>query len=230
MITIIYGDDIVASRQYFTPIIEKENSPLLLDGTKISFTEIMQILDGGDLFEEKTSLFIENFFTKRKADKEFEEIVAFLRSREEKATVVFWESKDLPKKSLSLFPKATVKHFALPKNLFSFLDAFMPGNGRHLVKLFYQVRESIETELVFFMIIRQFRLLVAVSDMTGENIDEAQKLASWQRSSLERQAKRFAKTELIRLYHSLYTIEHGYKTGTLGMTLPQAIDFFLIGI
>lgn len=230
MITIIYGEDTAASRKYFTTLSEKEKSATLFDGIKLTITDLVQIIDGSGLFGDTITLYVEDFLSKRKASKDADEITAYLLAHEKETNIFFWESKDLTKKTLSLFPKATVKQFALPKTLFTFLNALKPENGNQLIKLFHQTIETSEPELVFFMLLRQFRLLLALSDTSFENIDEAQRLVPWQRGNLEKQARSFSDAKLKELYHKLYAIDLGQKTGTLGMTLTQTIDFFLTDI
>lgn len=230
MITVIHGEDIAASRKYFTALSEKETSASVFDGTKVTITDLVQIIDGSGLFDDTVTLFIEDFFSKRKTSKDVDEIVSYLVAHEKESNIFFWESKDLTKKTLSLFPKATIKQFALPKTLFAFLNALTPGNGNQLIRLFHQTLKTSEPELIFFMLLRQFRLLLALSDTSFENIDEAQRLAPWQRGNLEKQARLFSEEKLKELYHKLYIIDLGQKTGTLGMNISQAIDFFLTDI
>lgn len=230
MITIIHGEDNAASRKFFHTFVEKEENAKLFDGTKITITDVVQIIDGSGLFGDTVTLYIEDFLSKRKTSKDVDEIISYLLAHEKETNIFFWESKDLTKKTLSLFPKATVKQFSLPKTLFAFLNALTPGNGSQLIKLFHQTVETSEPELVFFMLLRQFRLLLALSDTNLENIEEAARLAPWQRGNLEKQARSFSDEKLKELYHKLYQIDLGQKTGTLGMTLTQAIDFFLTDI
>jgi hypothetical protein len=121
--------------------------------------------------------------------------------------------------------------FKLPQTLFVFLDSFKPGNGKILIKLFHQTIETTEPEMVFFMLVRQIRLLLAVSEQArDETIDELKRLAPWQRTKLEQQAKQFGPEELKKIYARLFLIEQGQKTGNLPNTILTSIDFFLLSI
>ncbi len=230
MITVIHGEDIVASRKHFLSLVQKEKNPAIFDYQQVTKTDLMQILEGGSLFEENISLFIEDLFSKRKPSKEFEEIVEYLKISYDKGDIILWESKELTNKTTSLFPKATTTHFPLSKTLFTFLNSIKPGNTKKLITLFHKTLETTEAELVFFMLIRQFRLLLAVSDHIDSIIDETQRLAPWQKNTLEKQAQLFSQDKLKELYRKLYVIDLGQKTGMPGTNMTQAIDFFLLDI
>jgi len=119
-----------------------------------------------------------------------------------------------------------------------------------LISLFHQTIETTEIEMVFFMLIRQIRLLLALSQtrhsgeeerrlqnpdsgrarMTENEIDELKKMAPWQKSKLEKQASLFPQEQLIVFYQKLFTIEVGQKTGTLTAPLVSTIDFLLLEV
>lgn len=230
MITVIHGEDIVSSRKYYLSLVQKEKSPTIFDYQQVTKTDLMQILEGGSLFEENASLFIEDLFSKRKPSKDFAEIIEYLKISHERGNIILWESKELTKKTTSLFPKATTSHFPLSKTLFTFLNNVKPGNTKQIITLFHKTLETTEVELVFFMLIRQFRLFLALSNPSSAMIDEVLRLAPWQRSTLEKQTQLFSQETLKELYKNLYKIEVGQKTGALGTNLTQTIDFFLLDI
>ncbi len=227
---IIHGEDTATSRKFFHDSKEKKKQGASFDGASVTLTDITQTVDGGDLFETEKTVFIENFLSKRKPGKEFEDIIALLNKTG--FEVFLWEGKTLTKKQLSYFPKAQIKSFALPQMLFSFVDSIVPNNA-NLIKLFHNGIENSEPELVFFMIIRQFRLLLCHSERSEESqnqIDEVKRLAPWQSSKLKKQASLFSQKKLIELYKKLYDIDLAQKTGALPYSLVQAIDFFLLQI
>lgn len=227
MITIIHGDDIVSSRKHFLFQREKVQNSLILDGEKISLTELIQTFEGS-LFGSQKTIFIEDLFGRK--GKEYVEVADYLK-RQKTGEIILWEGKELSKTSLSVFPKANLLLFALPKVLFSFLDGIRPGNGKDLVSLFHKVLQQTEAELVFYMIIRQFRMLLALSDSkSSKQIDEAIKLAPWQREKLRRQAQLFSLDRLKKIYSKLYTIDLAQKTGNTSLTLTQNIDIFLLDL
>lgn len=233
MLTIIHGDDIAASRKYFTEARDKEPDAQIVDGEKVSLTDLAQLLEGGGLFAETKTIFIEQFFARKKKKEEFAALSSYLEKNAESNTTIIWEGKELDRSSLGLLKTATPRLFKLPQTLFLFLDSLKPGNGKQLISLFHQTIETTEAEMVFFMLVRQVRLLLAVSggaEGEGTPIDEIKRMQPWQRSKLEKQAKLFSPEQLITLHNNLFSLELGQKTGTLSNTILTSVDFLLLEI
>lgn len=229
MITIIHGDDTASSRKYY--IDQKTKDAFSFDGEKVSLTDLIQILEGGGLFSDSKKIFIDEFLSKRKQGKETEDIILHLNKYCKTNDIFLWEGKEISKKNISLFSSPNVKTFKFPLFLFTFLDGIKHKSSNNLV-LFHKALKKSEAELVFFMLIRQFRLLLVVSDesSTDANIDEIKRLAPWQKSKFKKQSGLFSLDELKRAYKKLFEIDLGQKTGTLNMSLEQAIDIFLLDI
>lgn len=223
MITIIHGDDTASSRIYFKSLVKTNK---ILDGETVMLGDVLQVLSSDGLFHEEKTIGIENFFSKRKASKEMTKILESIKSFESTHTIVFWEGKPLTKKVDSHFTNPTIKPYIFPKSLFQFLDSLTPNN-KSLIPLFHETKKYTEEELIFFMLIRQFRLLIALSTDSEAAIDETRRLAPWQRKKLISQAKRFSPKDLASLYHKLYLMDLNLKTGQTPTSLTEQIDFFL---
>jgi hypothetical protein len=241
MLTIIHGNDTALSRKHFLEEKEKFQEAVLLPIEQINLTDLTQIFEGGGLFGETKYVFIEQFLTKLKKIQNYKEIVNYLENNSSENTIVIWEQKELDRSLLKVFKNANIKLFNFPQTLFQLLDALRPNNGKLLLSLFHMTIKNAETEMVFFMLIRQFRLLLGVcqtdstmqdeSEMSGGNqIDELKRLAPWQKSKLEKQASLFEQAHLLNLYSKLFIIESGQKTGGLTSTLVSTIDFFLLEV
>src|SRR5206468_306099 len=118
-----------------------------------------QIIEGGELFSEEKNIFIENFFTKKKSQLLIKEITSYLSEHINDANTVLWEGKELSAAQVNLFPKALVQAFKLPQVLFSFLNQFLLLTPQDRVTAFHEAVQNLEPDLVFFMMIRQIRLL-----------------------------------------------------------------------
>ncbi len=227
MITIIHGDDIDSSRNYYLQLRKNDKNSVIFEGEKLTLTDLEQNIHTGDLFGKKVSIFIEDILTK-KSDKLSKVIIDFLIKNQTSSNIFLWESKEIQKKSLFKFKEVTIKIFILPKNIFTFLDSLRPNNFKHSINLFHKVlTDGVSEELIFFMLQRQVRLLLSLLDKSKESIEEVIRLASWQRSKLVRQAKFFSKEKLLKIHNLLYKIEVGHKTGSLNLSLSQSIDFLL---
>lgn len=233
MITIIHGDDLTLSRNYFLDLKRKQNNAISFSGEKITITDLVQNIEGSTLFGSTKAIFIEDLLTKRKkTDKDTKEILNFIIKNSKEFNFVLWESSVLLKRDISIFKDALAKIFKLPKNIFLFLDNLRPNNSKSLLNLFHQaIASGIKEELILFMLQRQIRILLALSEQgDNEPIEELIRLAPWQVGKLQRQAKLLDLTGLKKIYKKLYEIEIGQKTGALSLSLSQSIDFLLLGI
>lgn len=227
MITLIHGNDILTSRNYF--LSQKDKDSLTFDAEIISPIELAQSMQGSGLFETKATnkIFIENLFT-RKGTKSMESI-AWVLNQNSSANVYIWADKEIGVKQLASFPKFENKNFKIPQKIWSFLDGIKP-NSEVNVKAFHHAITGSEPEIIFAMLIRQFRLLLGISSESKNNIDEVKKLAPWQKTKLVRQASLFDSKSLKEIYRKIYKIEKSQKTGNSNLNLTQNIDILLLEI
>lgn len=226
MILIIHGNDIESSRNYYFEEKNKLKNPVILNGEGLEFSILYQTVENKSFFDEKITILIENFFSKNKStNEEFKKIIEYLNTNKN-ADIIFWENDEITKTSISLIKNSSNKNFSLPQNLFAFLDSIKPGNGKYLIESFSENLKKSEAELVFFMIIRQFRIMLNLIS-NDLQIDEVKRMAPWQLSKLKRQAEIFGKDELVKLYKLLLDIDLNAKTGKTSLNLKKSIDFFL---
>lgn len=230
MITVIHGDDTGASRTYLYELKARIDTAVILEGDKITVTDLLQELEGGGLFAEKRTLIIEQLLTKKKTGREKEALINFIQEKTLEHDIILWEGKDLDKKMMTLFRHSTLKQFKIPQTLFLFLDSIKPGNGPILVQLFHKVLLTSEPEMVFFMLVRQARLLLALREKSISQIDEVRRMAPWQMGKLQKQAQLFSPQQLITFYTKLADIDQGYKTGKLPLPLNMSLDILLLEI
>lgn len=226
MIVVFHGNNQPVSRKQFIDNKQSASNPISFDGTSVSLSDLTQALDGQSLFSDNSQIFIEEFFSKRKASKETQTITDYLTKQGEKNEIIFWESKELTSKQLGLLGKPEIKKFDIPKEVFTFLDSIQPRNSKQMITLFQRVLRTEEPEFVFFMLVRQFRMMLGIIDSPEHAIDEIKRL-TWQKTKLIKQANAFGKKLLQANYDKLFLIESGMKTGQLPTPLEQAIDFFL---
>lgn len=226
MLTLVHGDDIAASRTFFVNAKKRALDPITLDVDTLTLTHVYQVLSGGGLFQEEKYLFIESLLTKKKKSPEFQALIDTLLKAED-TSIYLWENKEIDKKTVASLKGATSQLFTLPKSLFLFLDSLKPGNPSAL-KLFHKTREQVEVELIFFMIQRQMRYLLALSERQSDTIDEVKRMQPWQKTKLEKQARYFKPNTLKNHYLKLYEIDLAQKTGQLPRDLASSIDIWLL--
>jgi len=231
MITLIHGEDVVSSRKFFIDEKKKSSHAITFSGNSFSLTDLAQALESDSLFESaKKEIFIEDFFSK-KQNLEFSNILSYLEKHAKNVNINIWESKQVSKKQLNNFKNAIIKLFNFPKSLFLFLGELKPQNNKNLIYLLHKTLETTEVELVFYMIIRQFRLLLAISqDSLNNQIDEIKNMQSWQKAKLQKQVSFFTEAHLKKIYNYICSIEISQKSGASILSLPQAIDFLLLSI
>lgn len=226
MITLLHGDDTANSRKTYADMKAGYADTITFDGDSVTLTDLTQELAGGGLFVEEKHVFIEQLLGKKKSPIEKEAFITLINKYGQTSTVVLWEAKEIDKKTLSIFSKAQNRLFKLPQTLFTLMDALKPNNASQLLDLFHKTIETTEEELVFFMLIRQIRLLLALSD-PKTLIEETKRIAPWQKGKLQQQASLFSKEKLLSLHRKLFEIERNMKTGGLSMSLSSTIDIFL---
>ncbi len=229
MILIIHGNDIVSSRNFYQEEKNKHKNPIFINGDGISFDQLFQLAEGKTFFEDKIVLLIENLFLKNKTNSsEFKKIIEYLNSNKT-TDVILWESDEASRGNLSLFKNASVKTFSYPSVLFTFLDNIKPKNGSGSIETFHTLLKDMAPELIFFMITRQFRIMLNVLD-DDKRIDEVKRLQNWQLSKFKRQATVFGQKQLLKIYQQLTEIEINQKTGKVPYSMEKSIDFFLLGL
>lgn len=228
MILIIHGNDTTSSRNFYFEEKNKAKNPIFLNGDGLLFDDIFRNAENKSLFEQSNTLIIENFFVKTKSNTiEFKKVLEYLNSNKG-LEAIFWDNNEISKTTLAQVKSATVMQFSYPQVLFTFLDNIKPNNSNSLINLFHDLEKNMEPELIFFMLVRQFRLLI--SHANDERIDEIKRMAPWQLSKLKRQSDYFDKQNLLKLYSTLYDIDLGQKTGKFPYTMEKSIDFFLLGL
>lgn len=234
MITIIHGDDIVSSRNYLLELKKESENPIQFNKEDLNYLNILQALKGRQLFEEQKNIFIEGLLSNKKNISESEKILDFIGKNSKEFNVYFWEGTEQTKTNLKLFSDAKIKLFKIPQNLFYFLDNIKPGVSENVIN-FHKTLETMDVDAIFYMIIRQFRLLIVLRSeisLRGTadlQIDEIKRLAPWQKDKLRRQANFFTIDKLKKIYQKLFQIDLGIKVGEI-TNLTRAIDIFLLDI
>ena len=229
MLLVIHGNDLVSSRDYFVKEKDKSESPILIDGDGLTFDQLFQAAENKSFFDTKTTLAIENFFSKNKSNSiEFKKITEYINLNKN-LEIIFWESTEISKPNQTILKSTTIKTFSYPQVLFQFVDSLKPGNNEHLINLVYELKKNVEIELIFFMIVRQFRLMLGQLGEGGK-IDEVKRLQSWQTGKLSMQAKSFGEEKLVELYNKLFVIDLAQKTGKFPYSMDKSIDIFLLGL
>lgn len=214
MLTIICGEDSVASREYFNKLkndYQKKNY-------EIQYVEPSTVGQLSDWLGQSFSLFAEKkiFITEnllRKTKKNLDKLV-YLKE----TTIIDWENQ-ISSYELKIPRRVLVKEFKLPTSIFKLLDACYPGNLKTFLNILHQLPDKMEDGFIFIMLARQIRNLLLIK--SGQTLG---KLQSWQIARLKTQAKHWRLPQLTTFYDGLYRIEVATKTSTNPFNIRHSLD------
>lgn len=225
-IFVFSGEDIISSRKAFLEHLEslktKNFEIIRLSGKELSEESLALLSLPSSLFGLERVLAIENLLSGQKA-KEKEKIIQIISQFS--GNLVVWEGKDFSKTEQLRYPNFIFKNFKVPQVLFNFMDSFSPGNTENNLRLFRQTVENTEPNFIFLMIIRQIRLLIL-----AKTDRDLLKLAPWQISKIEKQAKLFSLDLLKEINKKLLLIDYSQKTSGLPFTLKEQLELLLTEI
>lgn len=227
MMTILHGENITASRQELSRIKTSASGEVItLDGEKVDLTQLKQALEAQSLLATEKLVVLENFLKQRKKAQE-NEILWYLKTETLSVNLVLWEGEEIRPAVLRLFPKAKIQVFKLDPYLFRFLDSLGPHRNQKMIEAFRQAKACEEVNLIFYMLIRQFRLLLSLKSGEKSGLEETDKMADWQKIKIIKQSQSFTTDRLLDAYRKLLEIDWQEKSGLAAYSLPQTLELFL---
>ena len=227
MIYLIHGDHQSKSREFLNQKVQgfkKENREIIRLSENLTLELIKQALESHSLFGKEKAVIIENLFSK-KSNKDKKIIDYLLKEKNIKPTLVIWETKQIDgrrfKKTSSSWQKIL---FKTPRVIFKFLESLKTRSPAQVLGLLKESLAKNEPEFIFYMLIRQARLLLLAKD------NHLQKMAPWQKANLARQAEKFTPEELIKLHKKLLEIDTKIKTGKTLMPLGYHLDLLIVSL
>lgn len=230
MLTIIYGQDLVKSRNLLDQI-KKENTGkeiINLDGKKLDQTALKESLESGSMFGGDRLVILEDL-TSNRSKKTVEEITDYLSLRHYSNNLILWEKKELTKTFLTKLKADKFFEFKLEAVIFKLLDALRPDNQNQLLTLLLQSIKVEKAELILYMLAGRIRHLILLKDNV-EDAEEVLKMAPWQKGKLTKQANYFTLDNLVRLYRTLLQIEVEQKTGQNVFDLKKSLELLITNI
>lgn len=220
MITILHGDNVDKSYARLIELKEKYRQDNLeqreLDAAKASITVWEDFLVANNMFSADF-LVIHNFFSAK--DKDFSQLENLEKQ------VILYEKKKLNK--IPTGKNILAEKFDLDPILFKFVDSLIPGNSNTTIKLFEQALIDNAWELVFSMIVRQFRLMLYASLQNLPPDSEWVKVPDWQKGKLKAQASKFTLDNLKDAYPRLLEIDLMAKTS---QPASVSLELFLLNL
>ena len=220
MLTIICGEDTIASRNYFVSL-KKDFLTKGFDIREIKFEEIKEIprwlAESPTLFFQKKVFFSENLNKKIKKDNKSMLAELQMVNQMSNADLIDWEGVSVRELKFSKLGK--IKEFKPDQSIFQLLDELFPGNRSDFIKLLGRLTQDLDENFVFIMLTRYVRNLILVK----EGVNPA-KLQSWQVYKLKSQTKQWKIENLVNFYEALFRIEVGLKTSTNPFSIKKSLD------
>lgn len=222
MLTIICGEDVISSRNYYSYLLEsykkKQYSIEFVQANDLSnITKWMG--ESASLFSVKSIFFTENLSKKiqRKGAGEISKTINKIISMKD-VEVISWE-QEKQKRELKISDKAKIKEFKPDKTIFKFLDTCYKGNIKDFLHTLNNLPKTTDDLFVFIMLIRHIRNLLLIK---YEIIPK--KIQKWQLWKLESQAKLWKKKNLEEFYHGLHKIDIALKTSKNPYSVKKSLD------
>lgn len=223
MIHVFLGDNVEASRREFIQTKEEykikgyEIIPLTTD----NLAELDRWLaQSAGLFTEKKVFFGENLLGK----KEHKTVLRKYDTLDSSVIIVIWEETLEPRLGKFIFKQAKLHASKLPHNIFQFLDAVWPGNGRPALTLLNAVATTVNEHLLLVMLQKRIRDLILIK----QKLKPEKPLAQWQISRLQAQAGKWDEKRLFSFCDALYRIEVLTKTSAGYYSVKKTLDISLV--
>lgn len=223
---LLHGADQVKSRNFLNELKQKavknNQEIIVLDGGKVELSEVKQALESSSLFGKDKLVIIENLFSTRKSSRK-KEIVQYLKN-ENNFNLIIWEPKKIDGRKLrGLSKEFKIKKFKLSAAIFKFLEDLQPNNSQSAFKLLKKCLHDEDPEKVFYMLIRQFSILIKAKDLGKNGLSGP----GWMKYKFLNQAEKFSLEQLKNKYHKLLQIDANIKTGKSIMSLEWQLEEFI---
>lgn len=221
---LIHGDNQILSRQYLQELkqhaLNINAEVITLEGRQTSLTEILEALETQSLFGENRLVVIENLF-QNPSKVMVKSIVNYLSHYSSRTVnLVLWSVKLLTPSQLKQFVSWEIKTYKSSPVIFNFLENLAPHNQAKFMPLFNEACAKDSAEFVFFMLARQIRQLLAVSDLSF-------KAPPFIIAKLKKQSRLFSEPLLIKLHDALTDLDYRSKTGQIVGSLASELAYLL---
>lgn len=220
MLTIICGEDTIASRQYFQKIKEDYKTKgyeICLISKADSETIRIETSEMDSLFSPKRAFFSEHLvkYLKRSKSKEvLAEIQAVM-----KTDIEWFDWEQYQAREIANPKGATIKEFKPSSSIFKLLDECYPGNLKQFMTDSAAVLETQEDGFIYAMLCKHIRgLILAKSGSLPSST------SPWQRGKLSTLARLWPEDKLIAFYEGLGRIDVSVKTSSSPYGIKKSLD------
>lgn len=222
MLTIIHGDNTVASRGALTAHVAKaraEGAVVQLTAKDLSIPQLEDALGTQELFSAHTLVVLEGLFALPKSKKKDLMLSMCAGARPD---LLVWEAKTLTVTQLKQLPSATIQLFKISPMVFAWLDSLRPGNAAQSLTLLDKAEKQDDIEMCFAMLSRQVRLLLQFLLEP-----QAVKVAPFALAKRKKQTGYFTVSKLLAIHEKLVSIDEAQKTSASALSLRAQLDLLM---
>ena len=225
MIRFIHGDNQLESRNRLSELIQEAGNKEVVKLREVNLTTIKQALESSSLFAEERVVVVENIISGR-VDKN---VLDYLKKGLFESDLFIWEGKKMDARKLGwVKKKGRLEEYSYPKVLFKLVEVVGAVSKGEVLELFNETTSRMPVELVYFMLVRQLRLLLLIShNGVDAAIKETASLQSWMIGKFKAQASSIGHERLKKLYKQILYIDYQQKSGQANLSLKQTLDIWL---
>ncbi|PIV09061.1 hypothetical protein COS31_05000 [Candidatus Roizmanbacteria bacterium CG02_land_8_20_14_3_00_36_15] len=221
MLTVICGEDVVASRNYFTELknkyLEKKIDIYNIDPNQID--EVYKwIGESISLFSDKRIFVTQglNKFISKKNSLQLRKVEFLIKDKN--VILLDWEDSVMSRNLK--FPKGiTVREFKPSETIFKLVDNCFPGNLAGFIRSLDNISSKVADGLIFYLLARQLRNLIILK--SGK---KSGKMMDWQIWKLQKQLKSWEMEKLIAFYQGMHRIDVLEKTSQNPFELRSSLE------
>jgi DNA polymerase III delta subunit len=219
-IVIIHGEHHTKSYerlQKYIEVAKERNWEVVKLDSETSDISLTEKVSSGSLFATERLFIIDYKSISKKDIKWLNKNLEHISGR-----IVVYSSDLLTEPNLKSFEKVKkIEVFKLPRNIFSFLTSFYPGNTQDCLSTLAEVKEQDPVEFIFALLGKHLRDLYWVSS-GASNIP----YPSWRVMRLESQARKFSKAKLKIIINKMASLDILVKTSQA--SLEESLDLLIV--
>ena len=225
MIRFIHGDNQLESRNRLSELVNEAGSKEIVRLREVNLTSVKQALESSSLFAEERLVVIENLV----ASGVNKDVLDYLKKAQYQSDLLLWEGKKVDARKLGWIKKVgKLDEYSYPKVLFKLVEVVGIANKKEVLELFNETAKRMPVELLYFMLVRQLRLLLLIShNGVDAAIKETASLQSWMIGKFKAQASSIGQERLKKLYKQILYIDYQQKSGQASLSLKQTLDIWL---
>ena len=222
MLTIIHGENIIASRNFLFSSIQsakKKNQEIIKFNPQNLTPEGLITAFEGSLFSQQKLVVIEFLNTLPSSLKK--QIISCINQHKENNNIIIFEKKTVGNTWIRQFPGAVSRLFKPSPIIFHFLDSLgIKKNKKQSLQFLNQLFNQKATGLVFYFLAKRLEDLILVKEKKLESLSVK---TPWQKQKLIQQSQNFTQPQLINSLSQLAILDFRQKTGQL----PCSFEFGL---